>query len=317
MCFMEPGKSECAAFHFFGSRGRFLISRSKLGGIMKVLLVFAFLGSFSFSTWAADPSAAPFVGPNQNLTPGALCNPSDPNFSGYDYPEKIARCTRNIAQSEKIEDAKLYGDIPQSDWKNYEFDHLLPLCAGGSNNIKNLWPQPIAEAKKKDVLEVEVCTKMRAGVMKQADAVAKIYAWFASQTQAVPSQMLQVPFGVAKTRSITCLQRESFNTEGDSKLTVKFEQVSENEIRDLRMSLLESDGDHEIIRSPETILLGENVSSRKPPIAGMRRYLIQDKQDRFEIYLPAKLANGPENFVAFASISFDGTHPKLISLECK
>ena len=67
---------------------------------------------------------------------------------------------------------------PESQWKNYEFDHLIPLCAGGSNDSRNIWPQPLDEAHEKDKVEDEVCQKMRAGEMKQAEAVHEIFAWF-------------------------------------------------------------------------------------------------------------------------------------------
>jgi hypothetical protein len=82
--------------------------------------------------------------PDANKTPGVLCTPQDQNFQGYDYPEHIARCNRNVGIQEKQTIAQEYGSIPESEWPQYEFDHLIPLCAGGSDDIGNLWPQPIA-----------------------------------------------------------------------------------------------------------------------------------------------------------------------------
>ena len=114
------------------------------------------------------------------LTPGLLCQTSDPDFANLDYPEMIPRCHRHIGIDEKRAVAQTYGSIPQSEWQNYEFDHLIPLCAGGSNHAGNLWPQPLTEAHFKDKIENEVCIAMKLGNMTQAQAVQKIYAWFNS-----------------------------------------------------------------------------------------------------------------------------------------
>jgi hypothetical protein len=118
--------------------------------------------------------------PNSSLTPGTLCNSNDPDFTNFDYPEQIPRCGRNIAIDEKRTVAAAYGNIPESEWINYEFDHLIPLCAGGSNRPTNLWPQPLSEAHIKDKLENEICIAMKLGKMTQAQAVQKVYAWFNS-----------------------------------------------------------------------------------------------------------------------------------------
>jgi len=136
--------------------------------LVLVMLVFQ---AFAFAAGAS-------TSPNPDLTPGLLCSPQDPNFQGYDYPEQIARCTRNVGYQEKAQIAASYGNIPESTWSNYEFDHLLPLCAGGSDDIRNLWPQPIDEAKQKDVLENRICSEMRAGTLTQAAAVQQVYDWF-------------------------------------------------------------------------------------------------------------------------------------------
>jgi hypothetical protein len=47
--------------------------------------------------------------------------------------------------------------------RNYELDHLVPLELGGSNAPSNLWPEPLAEAKRKDQIENQLHQRVCAG----------------------------------------------------------------------------------------------------------------------------------------------------------
>lgn len=61
---------------------------------------------------------------------------------------------RNVSEAEKNAVYKEYGIKP--DGSRFEVDHLRALTIGGSNDIKNLWPQPYQgqyNAHDKDRLE--------------------------------------------------------------------------------------------------------------------------------------------------------------------
>lgn len=90
--------------------------------------------------------------PDPHLTPGmtitqdasVVCRP------GY------AKSVRNVTESEKRRVYAEYRIVPRHRGE-FEIDHLVSLELGGSNDIKNLWPQsyetPVWNAHVKDKLE--------------------------------------------------------------------------------------------------------------------------------------------------------------------
>jgi hypothetical protein len=74
-----------------------------------------------------------------------------------------ARTERNVSAVLKRQVYSLYGVRPSTQTRNgkrlrvcCEVDHLISLELGGSNDIKNLWPEPYLPrpgARQKDVLE--------------------------------------------------------------------------------------------------------------------------------------------------------------------
>lgn len=81
---------------------------------------------------------APYL-PDPSLTPGV----SDPALT-----EAVVRAPgftttkyRSVDETEKRAVFQEYG-IPWASRANYEVDHLVSLELGGSNDIKNLWPEP-------------------------------------------------------------------------------------------------------------------------------------------------------------------------------
>jgi hypothetical protein len=88
--------------------------------------------------------------PNAKLTPGEALPVAAAQVcqSGY------AGRTRDVSSSEKEAVYARYG-VEHVPYK-HEVDHLISLEIGGSNDIRNLWPEPYAGpwgARTKDVLE--------------------------------------------------------------------------------------------------------------------------------------------------------------------
>lgn len=126
--------------------------------------------------------------PDSSFTPGHLCSPGDPNFQEYRYAERIPYCRRKVTKDMKVQIARHYG-VPESDWPDYEFDHLIPLAIGGDSSADNIWPQPHEPgspdgSEGKDKLEEQLYLQMKAGTITQADAVRRIYGWFTAALMA-------------------------------------------------------------------------------------------------------------------------------------
>jgi hypothetical protein len=74
--------------------------------------------------------------------------------------------------------------VPFADHRQYELDHRVPRCLGGSDTDDNLWPQPIAEARIKDTLEAEACRRVcQAHTMMIGDAMRLFDDWKAGYQQ--------------------------------------------------------------------------------------------------------------------------------------
>ncbi|HTX92846.1 MAG TPA: hypothetical protein VMC09_16670 [Anaerolineales bacterium] len=97
-----------------------------------------------------DPAHQPYL-PNPQMTPGDVLDVSITDICTPGYSSKV----RNVPDSVKTQVYLEYG-IPSHQPGDYEVDHLVSLELGGSNSIKNLWPEPYhgdLNAHVKDKLE--------------------------------------------------------------------------------------------------------------------------------------------------------------------
>lgn len=120
--------------------------------------------------FAADP-----VRPDARLTPGA----TNPAITQANIAQTICvagyangsvksgeKGVRNVPQSEKLAVYREYG-ITNHPNGAYEIDHLISIELGGSNDIKNLWPESYVtkpynahtKDKLEDRLHALVCAK--------------------------------------------------------------------------------------------------------------------------------------------------------------
>ena len=74
--------------------------------------------------------------PDRRCTPGATFHVSARQVCASGYSRRV----RDVPDSEKRQVYSEYG-IRHHKLGQYEVDHLIPLELGGSNSIRNLWPE--------------------------------------------------------------------------------------------------------------------------------------------------------------------------------
>ncbi len=92
-----------------------------------------------------------------------MCTPGYSKAHRMPYPQSNAIKHRMLPSGANIHD--------------FELDHIVPLCLGGSNNSDNLMLQPWPEAHKKDRLEVYACRAVCHGGMDLTAARALFNDW--------------------------------------------------------------------------------------------------------------------------------------------
>ncbi|HEY6343392.1 MAG TPA: hypothetical protein VIY49_17995 [Bryobacteraceae bacterium] len=145
-------------------------------------------------TASAATANAPKVGPkalypNPSLTRGKAQTLNASDLSRlWPCPQSIHKPNCSYSQAHRDVPATVkkriyaeYGINPRTHPPG-EIDHFYPLCAGGSNDITNLWFQPEANVwngrnygfHEKDDLEAWVCEQIKAGALDARSAFDRL-----------------------------------------------------------------------------------------------------------------------------------------------
>jgi hypothetical protein len=120
--------------------------------------------------WPVPALADSTIVPDPTLTPGAVRT--------VDVDEICSTGTRELRHWSRERDDRImeeYG-LPTGPHPTMEIDHLIPLCLGGSDDDKNLWPQPRRSlepewnAERKDDLEARLCQMVCDGEIAASEA---------------------------------------------------------------------------------------------------------------------------------------------------
>ena len=129
-------------------------------------------------------SLQPLV-PDSLKTPGATLDVTAADICVAGYSRKV----RHVPVGVKRAVYQSYG-IPTPRPHRYEIDHLISLELGGSNSVRNLWPESYEtspwNARVKDALENELHRRVCAGTLDLATAQRKIARnWIAAYQEYV------------------------------------------------------------------------------------------------------------------------------------
>lgn len=141
----------------------------------RFLAALALASALSSSALAAAVSDG--TRPDDRVTPGEIRTTDRAKIVGVNTSE-----VRNVSSALKLAVYRRYGmtgpsdTIPGTNHQGpFEVDHRLPLCAGGSNDITNLWIQAgdgPGNFHFKDALEDRICRKLKKGLVTVAQAQA-------------------------------------------------------------------------------------------------------------------------------------------------
>jgi hypothetical protein len=106
-------------------------------------------------------AASPAYGmelPDSRLTPGAIGSSDVRVVCVRGYSRTVRPAYTSEWRRFRVSVFRAYG-IPYARWRDFTIDHLVSLALGGAGeDLRNVWPEPKTEAKRKDEVEDALVT---------------------------------------------------------------------------------------------------------------------------------------------------------------
>lgn len=112
-------------------------------------------------------AAVVYAMPQHSLTPGVIRHDIS---KAQICATKWGRDVRHVTEKMKRDVCAAYSIKSGCPGPKWEIDHLVSRELGGADDVKNLWPQPIKQARIKDVVETRLHREVCSGTMSLKDA---------------------------------------------------------------------------------------------------------------------------------------------------
>ncbi len=166
----------------------------------------AWSAGFAFAFTLLPAAAGALVRPNARLTPGALetSAPSATRICTSGYARTVRHRYDATWLRYRAAMFRAYG-IPHVRWRDFTVDHLIPIELGGRAfgilpqggwDLRNVWPQPKSEAKRKDAVE----DALHAAVCRR-HGYHGLHVGLADAEHAIATDWSRTPVGLPRPRA--------------------------------------------------------------------------------------------------------------------
>lgn len=136
----------------------------------KIIIGAIVVGVLAWTSFSPQHVGPAYLYPDPTFTPGEAATLSLADLTRLYDGQTYSQAHRKVLGSEKT---AVCAEYPKNCNFSKEIDHFYPLCAGGSNDVKNLWAQPEVNLwndrdfgfHAKDKLETWVCFRVKSGTI--------------------------------------------------------------------------------------------------------------------------------------------------------
>jgi hypothetical protein len=138
-----------------------------MGSVSRILFAVSLLWNLCAPGQQPEP-----ILPDPKLTPGDVFDVTIQDICIPGYSKKVRAVPRSLRKQAYAQ----YG-ITSANEGDYQIDHLIPLSLGGSNSIRNLWPQSTKTSPWNSYVKDALERKLHKLVCAGSTRFARLWWW--------------------------------------------------------------------------------------------------------------------------------------------